>query len=40
MKLPVRGMPWWALPLALLGEEPRTPLVDALAATFAALGMR
>jgi nucleoside-diphosphate-sugar epimerase len=67
--LPVRGMPWWALPLAapfnptmremiemrsywarpvrldnrelvaLLGEEPRTPSVESLAATFAALGM-
>lgn len=67
--LPVRGMPWWALPLIapfnptmremiemqaywrhavrldndalvdLLGEEPRTPLVESLRATFAALGV-
>jgi nucleoside-diphosphate-sugar epimerase len=66
-KLPVRGMPWWALPLiapfnptmremiemrpywrhpvrldnrelvALLGEEPHTPLAQSLAISFAAL---
>lgn len=68
-ELPVRRMPWWALPLAapfnptmremiemqpywrhpvrldnralveMLGEEPRTPLVEALATSFAALGV-
>jgi len=67
-ELPVRRLPWWALPLAapfnptmremiemrpywrhplrldnealvaLLGEEPRTPLVESLVETFAALG--
>ena len=68
-QLPVRGMPWWALPIAapfnptmremiemrpywrhpvrldnkelvaLLGEGPHTPLVEALKASFSALGV-